>query len=397
MNSKMPDGFDEIWPKIRAEIQSADKWGKRRQKIVPLVQAAAVILLSAGIVSAIYRHIAPNSKDTCSCQPWQLSEIAHEAGMKSDYPVVRGKKVFVLRNNGTEQKIACVDKHNGEIIWESDFSVRDCRLNADDKRVYALVSRTRRDWICIALDSQSGAEVWRYQLPKTSSAPSSIVAVDKNICWNRGNKLICRDAETGRQRWSKSFDSNKILSEPVKNSGSIYIASAKVLYNVNPESGDVIWFRHYSDHSGSFIKPILKTVEERICIAQRVNPAKGVLFCMSAKDGAALWNRETSVPLNVQVAQGKICIRSNNLQTFDIKNGSLLWTAPVGGCGPVTFNDDRIYVVDKEEHAQILAFNNETGIQISRRPLAGSCAGLVVSGKMGFLSANNRTLYAIVM
>jgi glucose dehydrogenase len=85
------------------------------------------------------------------------------------------------------------------------------------------------------------------------------------------------------------------------------------------------------------------------------------------------------------------------LLAFDARTGQPLWQAPAGGCGTLSFEGNRVYLVDAKERSRVLALDAATGSQVWTRAMAASCNGIIVTGGMGILSGNDHTLYAFAL
>ena len=92
--------------------------------------------------------------------PWQIHEISSETGVSTDYPLARGKGIFVVHGQGDHQHIACITRRTGAVVWTNALNFSKCRLAADDQRVYVLANRPGGDWICAALSARNGAMLW---------------------------------------------------------------------------------------------------------------------------------------------------------------------------------------------------------------------------------------------
>ncbi|MBI5684694.1 MAG: PQQ-binding-like beta-propeller repeat protein [Verrucomicrobia bacterium] len=396
MNNPHDNGFDKIWPRVSVEIESERRKTVRRRSALRLGALAATSIAFMAVAGKWLLE----PKGRSASDSWQLADVSLSADNRSEYPLVRNQRVFAVRGHGDRQRIVCIEKLTGTVLWESGLQFQECRLAADERRVYVLARPDGTTWQCAALESASGKTLWsRADELFTVQPPLTLAVVPGGVCWVRKGELVLRDCETGAPKWRASFAANETLSTPVEHGGAVFTASRNKLYAVSTATGDHLWSRALTDNAVVYapLPPFLKASDGRLLIAFRAGTTRGVLQCVDSNTHDVLWTRETPVPVNLDADAEHVYLRSQALGAYDARTGALLWTANVGGCGPLAFDDGRVYLADPKSHYSLLALDARAGKPVWRRSAVASCGGIVVSGKIGFVSGNDGRLRAVVL
>lgn len=390
-------GLAEIWPRVRAEIAQARQRELTRRKVMRIGAALGLLVLGAVVVMMQFRagNPAPPAQ-LWGFQPWHMAGINPAIGISEDYPLDRGKRIFVVQGQGDQQRLVCLEKRTGAKRWTSPFAFSDCRLAADDERVYLLADTGSGEWTCTALKAQNGETLWTGAAGRPAGAAFSALTIGSHgLCWTEGNRLVMRDPATGGRRWTKTLDSSRVLSSPVELADSLYVGTGDQLRALDPKNGDLLWSCQLRGGGVLGLKrPLLKGRAGRIFCALPGSSAGGTLNCIDANTHELLWTQETEAPTRLDVCENEIFVRSQSLSAFEARTGQALWQVSAGGCGTVSFSGNRVYLVNATERGLVLALDGRTGKQLWTQPVAGSCNGIVVSGPVGFLSGNDRILYA---
>ena len=388
--------LDRIWPAVQAEIESARRRETIRRRVPRIASVLVLCLLGAG--AAWYCNRRPGTPSSCPCRPWEFRDVTPIVGACHKYPLISGKNVYVVRGAGRKQHVACLNKHSGELAWESDLTFSTCRLTADDRRLYILAKHHGQTWTCTALHAKDGRPLWsRTDETTPGTAPSIPTLLQDGLCWSVDRNLVCRDRESGDLRWQVSLNTRGCLSSPIENEQTVFVASVNELYALEPADGTVLWTCRFSHSSagGRFLRPILAGGPGRIVVAAGKARGPGGLWCVATDTRELLWRRDIHVPSRLQMEKEHVLVRSGGLYAFNAVTGSVMWSALVDGCGFVSFADDRIYAVAGEDRARLVTFNRRSGGEIGNLPVMASCNGIVVSGGMGFMSGNDGRLRAI--
>lgn len=396
MNDPHDNGLDSIWPRVSAEIESERRKTVRRRKLLRRSAAALGAMAAAGLVWAV---VAGN-RPPAAADSWQLADVSLSADNRSEYPLVRGQRVFAVRHRDGAQRVVCIGKLTGGVLWENASPFQECRLAADERRVYVLGRNDSTEWQCSALDAASGKLLWS-RTDKLSAArpPLTFTVLRAGVCSTRQGALVLRDGETGETKWRATFAANEVVSAPVEHGGEVFTASRSRLYALDSNTGERLWSRALEENPIAFapLPPMLRASSGRLVVAFRRAITGGVLQCVDPGTREILWTRETSVPINLDANAEHVYLRSQTLAAYDARTGAPLWTANVGGCGPLAVDDGRVYLADPKGRFSLLALDARAGKPVWRRSTVASCGGIVISGKVGFVSGADGRLRAVVL
>jgi outer membrane protein assembly factor BamB len=388
--------LDMIWPRVQAEIAAARKREILKRKAQRLAASLGVVLAMAGI--AILSGL--RLEDTRVRVSWQMRNVSPAIGVAVNYPLDEGLRIFAIHGKDDEQQVVCLDRRTGQTIWSSGVRFSKCRLTVHDTRVYVLAVTNRSQWICMALDTVRGAVLWtRVSEGIPGLSRSTLVFTSGGLCWSEGNQVVALDPATGELRWRKTLAADPWLSAPIAHDNTLFVAGGTGLYAVEAATGALLWSLALPGGAPLPVlnRPMLELGNDRLYWATRNFQGGGTLFCINLITKKTLWSQATDSALRLSFHDGRVFVRSQELCAFDASTGQALWRASIGGCGTLHFKGQRIYLVDAAERARILAMDSSTGKVVWTRKAPSSCNGIVISGKFGFLSGNNQTLYALVL
>lgn len=401
MNDPHDNGMDRIWPRVSAEIESERRKAIRSRKLLRRTAVGFSALAMAVFVFMVTTKTwLPVTDERGASDSWQLADVSLSADNRSEYPLVRGQRIFAVRGKGDRQHVVCIGKVTGTILWESESPFRECRLAADERRVYVLTRTESAVWQCAALDATSGKLLWsRADYLSATQPPLTFSVLQAGVCSTRQGGLVLRDCETGDPKWHAIFGTHEVVSAPVEHGGAVFTASRNRLYAFNAGTGERLWGRALEGNPVAFapLPPLLRTSAGRLVVAFRKGIAGGVLQCVDPNTQEVLWACETSVPINLDADTEHVYLRSQALGAYDARTGVLLWTANVGGCGPLAFDDGRVYLADPKGRYGLLALDARVGKPVWHHSTVASCGGVVISGKIGFVSGIDGRLRAVVL
>jgi len=401
VNGHNDNGLDSIWPRVSAEIESERRKAVRRRQTLRRTTAGLGVLGVAGLAFVAMTGLwtsAPN--DDGATDSWQVEDVSPTADNRSEYPLVRGCGVFALRREGDRQHVVCIEKLTGHVLWKSELKFHECRLAADERRVYALARADGADWLCAALEARSGETIWSRGDDRANPHPPSMLSVTPaGVCWTRKGELVLRDCETGDLKWSASLGANEILSATVEQDGTVFAASRSKLYALHSDTGRCLWSRTLANDSAAFapFPPFLKASAGKLLVASRRAAGGGLLQCVDPGTRDVLWTRETPAPINLHADADRVYLRSQALAAYETRTGTPLWTAKVGGCGPLAFQDGRVYLADPKGRYSLLALDARSGKPVWRHSTVASCGGIVINGETGFVSGSDGRLHAVAL
>lgn len=153
---------------------------------------------------------------------------------------------------------------------------------------------------CIALDVQTGAEVWRYPMGSYIGA----VVQQESIYVSSGDRFVyALDAKSGALRWRQppSAVGHHLRDPACVADGVLYIAADGV-YALRQESGEVLWHQPLvSSPSVSFTRPaVLDSAVYVTCIGRHL---QGALYALDRHTAATYWRAPFHSATAVAVAQ----------------------------------------------------------------------------------------------
>ncbi len=179
-------------------------------------------------------------------------------------PVIMKGRVFTTAMTGEQQcTVFAMDAQNGRELWRKDFATGKLpRITppnshasstpaADGERVYVYFSTVG----IMAFDAATGAEAWRYAMPKPAylmdwGAASSPIVHDGLVIFCMDDDLasfvVAVDAKTGRERWKVQRPemlagySLPVLCE-ANGRTDLVIAGSGRLIGYDPKTGREIW------------------------------------------------------------------------------------------------------------------------------------------------------------
>jgi hypothetical protein len=168
----------------------------------------------------------------------------------------------------------------GDIEWERTLPV-DGPPTVANGRLF-VPGRPSDESSLIALDSETGADVWRRGGPGEWLGREIAAANGDIYCRERLHTVVCRDGESGDERWRYTDAESVSLGRPVVTDGTLYVGAdpgsdrdAGVL-SLDPETGDRTGFIGLSTNAG--IRGRLAASAERLFL----NASNGLVFGLDA-------------------------------------------------------------------------------------------------------------------
>jgi hypothetical protein len=233
---------------------------------------------------------------------WSLTTASH---VESSATVSNGTVIFGAGDDGLICFATAVSEANASSPPPLKWVVKNLHVDASpaiaDGRVYVgtVVGDVHRETLVLAVDSTTGAELWR--TPTPLAAPGSPAVADGRVFVGLGNGKVdhdadnpagavwCLDAKSGERHWE--FRTAKaVLSTPAVSGGRVYACSRdEQCHCLNADDGQVIW-------STSLGGPI---VASPVVAGGRVYvvTTSGIVICLDAATGVEAWRfDELDVP-----------------------------------------------------------------------------------------------------
>ena len=220
--------------------------------------------------------------------------IPEHGGGPAATPIAEGGKVYWFGRSG---QVDCLDAHNGKVIWEIhldrkyEIGVLSCRGSPlIEGNLLILFAGAKPDACIIALDKQTGREVWKaLNEPLSNSSPLIIVAggTRQLIVWT-GSSVTSLNPATGETYWREAIvtSSNDSIPTPVVQKNRLLISGLMFELDTNRPAARVLW-----PETTAPSKRILSNTSTPMLQGDYVYSAKssGELVCLEAGTGKQRW------------------------------------------------------------------------------------------------------------
>lgn len=313
-------------------------------------------------------------------------------------PVIAYGRLYFANSPG---RFFAVDAESGEVVWEKDLGrITAASPTVGEDVVYQpLMNRGGEErktaaGFLVALDADTGDELWRFKAGVMESSP--LLADGVLYFGTFDDKLYALDAETQEVRWTyKTGDDVK--GGPVLVGGTIYFGSYDgKIYAVNARSGKLRWSSEAQGGlrgAGNFYATPA-VAYGRVFIGN----TDGKVYAFGAKSGNLLWSKSTDgyvyggaaiweqtifvgsydrhlyaldaatgdvrwefdakgrISGSPTVLEGIVYFSTLEEKTYglDAKTGKVVWTFPDGKYSPIVADKERVYLTG---HTRVYALD----------------------------------------
>jgi outer membrane protein assembly factor BamB len=222
--------------------------------------------------------------------------IPEHGGGPAATPIIEDGMVYWLGRSG---QVDCLDAQSGKVIWEShlgrkyEIGVLSCRGSPlIEGNVLILLVGGKPGACVIALDKQTGKEVWKALDDSLSNSSPLIVAVGGTrqlIVWT-GNSVTSLNPVTGETFWREAMvtSSNDSIPTPVVQKNRLLISRLMLELDARAPKAKVLWPTTMAPS-----KRILSNTSTPMLRGDYVYSAKsnGELVCLEAATGKQVWGR----------------------------------------------------------------------------------------------------------
>ncbi len=400
LSKSPPESFDNCAHKVGLEIEILKKQREKSRKIRHILKIAASLLFLASCLFAIFAGLIKSDKKGEIA--WQIQNVGF-ASSDSQYPVIDENRIYALSGDGRNGRLIALDRDSGKTLWTSDFSVLRGAISAFHGNIFSASARGASISL-LAIAGDSGKILWNMDLPPKNEqfplfTPLEISASENSVCFARGNDIFLLDPKSGALKWKKeSLSPHIFISRPQEYMGNIFVADTEHVYCLDSENGNLIWMKNSEIDAGDLMKPLMAISDGRIFLIRRARKGGARLLAMKVSDGETLWQKEAGggIPYWIRAGQGFVFVKSKNLDFYDEKSGDFCRSEKIGGCAPLTFGKDEIFMVEGKDSGRIISINLKSGKTDDFFRIGdGSCAGLAIASGKAFVSANDGSMYAI--
>ena len=251
----------------------------------------------------------------------------------SPTPLIEGNRLYVhFGHQGT----ACLDLA-GNVVWKNTehhyppvHGNGGSPVLVDGLLVFSCDGADNP--YVVALDAQSGKEVWRFDRPTEAikkfsfSTPAVIVVNGQKQLISPGSDMVnALDPATGREIWRVRYDGYSVIPKPIFGHGLLFIATGYNLPTViaiRPDGSGDVTDSHVAwtlKKGGPHTPSLLLIGDELYMIAD-----KGIAICLDARTGQQHWQERiggnySSSPL---FADGKIYLQSEEGPAYVLRPGA---------------------------------------------------------------------------
>lgn len=200
-------------------------------------------------------------------------------------PLIVGERVIIA----TDQAVYALDLGSGQRLWEVASGNENAFMGApayDEGILY-----TTGGSLLLALDSESGKELWRVKNAEQFLA----LAVANGLVYvgNWDGALYAFDQLTGEQRWKYQARAGEFWSAPAVSDAIVYVGNGdQFLYALNAHSGELIW--SFKTAGRAVSEPLVADGVVYVSDSSHEFPrGPRHLYALDALTGAELWVFET--------------------------------------------------------------------------------------------------------
>jgi outer membrane protein assembly factor BamB len=281
-------------------------------------------LVSGGLV---YQHARQGNNEVVWCLDvntgtvkWRQSSAApfkigdggewHGDGPKSS-PVLADGRIFTMSISGI---LSAWEATSGELLWRRDYSSRFALGHpywgaatspiVDGNHVVVHFG-TDDEGVLVALDTESGNEVWSFGKDGPSYSSPLLVEIQgvrQIVEWNH-RALVGVDSESGRLLWEYPFPhvgSDQNMPTPAFHNGRVLIGGEnRGVRSVEPLLEGDVWTVTERWHQKKVALDMSSAVVNGDLLYGFSHYSKGQLFCLDPQTGEVLWQGPPRTGQNV--------------------------------------------------------------------------------------------------
>jgi outer membrane protein assembly factor BamB len=279
-------------------------------------------------------------------------------------PVIAYGNLYVGTNDG---HVLAVDSETGKVVWNKGFGICTAASPAVGRGV---VYQPFMDpspcpqhdqsapGYMIALDAQTGAELWRFKAGVIETSPLLIDGILYFGSWDK--KMYALDVKTRKVVWSFATG-GQVKGGPAYSNGLLYFASYdRKVYCVDARTGRLKWSS--SGNANFYATPTV--AYGRVYVGN----TDGRVYAFGAQTGHLLWAKATGgfVYSSAGVYRKTVYVGSysHRFLALDAGSGDVRWAFPTDGAisGAPTILDGIVYF--STLHGKTFGLDVQTGKKI---------------------------------
>lgn len=305
------------------------------------VEHASPATIAGGLLFVEGDHKLHALRQTDGKEQWQFNL---EGSFLS--PAVVDGVVYVRSERGEDGYVYAITAERGAKLWQYKFAKVGSSFDNIGGHVTSpvvvdglvLVGAAQA---LVALDAQSGAEVWSFatEYPIVSS-----VALAEGVAYFADfSHLYAVDLKTGGERWNFAYEKLAVYFAPVLLKNQVALASADTIYMLDRSTGKPLWNKQFANTQ---VMPAGSS-DQHLYVK-----SANQLWALNHQDGTVVWNytatNYVSLPA-ITSDQLFVITRSNGgsqLRALQLSDGKSLWQverSDLANAAPVIAGDG-VYV-----------------------------------------------------
>ena len=266
-----------------------------------------------------------------------------------------------------------------------------------------------RDGRVIALDLESGDEIWSIRNKKFRISGGPGVGANSVLVGTSDAEVIAYDAENGEEKWRTKVSSEVLAPPRIARSTAVIRTGDGKLFGLNVETGKRKWIYDRTIPTLTLRGTSPPVIYEGLVIAGFDN---GRLAALDLENGKQEWEQRIAIPSGRSDLERMVDIDAEptiyddtvyvasfqgSIAAVSVYDGSLLWTRDLSSYASLAVDYAHVYVTD--EKGNVWALERDTGtavwkqVGLTARQLTGPTAFedyIVVGDLEGYLHWMNR-------
>ena len=249
-----------------------------------------------------------------------------------------------------------------------------------------------RDGRMIALDAETGEEIWSERNKKWRISGGPGVGEDMVFVGTSDAEVIARDAETGEEKWVAQV-SSEVLAPPVASGGTVVVRTGDgKLVGLDAQTGSRNWVYDRTIPVLTLRGTSAPVIYAGIVVAGFDN---GRLVALDLTTGKLEWEARLAVPSGRSDLERMVDVDTEptivddtayaasfqaNVAAVSIYGGQLEWTRDISSYAKLAVDDDHVYVTDELGNVWALERYNGTAVWRQQGLRARQVTGPAVIG-----------------
>jgi outer membrane protein assembly factor BamB len=312
-------------------------------------------------------------------------------------PVVANGRIFTVDGGN---RVMAMDATNGKTLWTYKVKVTNKGKSRRGKR--SLIERIRNP---LSVRDKGGKD--------KEAVGGGVAVADGRVFVTSGFGLILAlDADTGAEIWRNRTNA-PMQSAPTIDNGRLFaVSDDNELFGLDADTGDIMWTYQAIVETVRMLTAPSPAVLDDVVVAPF---SSGEIVALRVQNGGVLWQEALSASGNLtplaalnDIASGPVLAdgyvfatsQSGTFAAFDLRTGQRVWSQPAGSLGYPLVVGDFVYTVTTEGEVTCMSKADGTVIWITqlrtfkkkkKRKNRISWAGpIIASDRLVMMSSNGK-------